>query len=87
MPRVLTCALPCSLPSIGTGAVILATEPLWAALFAALWLSEDFGANDYIGGSLIVLACLANTLKPSDFNRFLGDNQEDKPSEVSGKAP
>ena len=34
--------------------VILATEPLWAALFAALWLKDDFGANDYIGGALIV---------------------------------
>ena len=47
--------------------VILATEPLWAALFAALILSESFGINDYVGGALIVLACLANTLKPSDF--------------------
>ena len=47
--------------------VILATEPLWAALFAAFILSESFGANDYVGGFLIVLACLANTLKPTDF--------------------
>jgi len=46
--------------------VLLATEPLWAALFAALWLQSDFGLNDYIGGALIVLACVANTLKPSD---------------------
>lgn len=53
--------------------VILATEPLWAALFAALLLSESFGANDFIGGALIVLACLANTLKPSDFSRFWAD--------------
>jgi len=50
--------------------VILATEPLWAAVFAALLLSENFGANDYIGGTLIVLACLANSLKPSDFSQF-----------------
>lgn len=54
--------------------VILATEPLWAALFAALWLNQDFGVNDYVGGALIVLACLANTLKPSDFSRFLSEN-------------
>jgi drug/metabolite transporter (DMT)-like permease len=58
--------------------VILATEPLWAALFAALWLNESFGANDYVGGALIVAACLANTLKPADFSRFFkGEEQED----------
>jgi drug/metabolite transporter (DMT)-like permease len=52
--------------------VILATEPLWAALFAALWLSEDFGADDYIGGTLIVMACLSTSLPRSAFDRFLG---------------
>ena len=50
--------------------VILATEPLWASLFAALWLREDFGANDYIGGALIVGACLATALKKDDFRGF-----------------
>ena len=58
--------------SSAEASVILATEPLWAALFAALWLSESFGINDYVGGALIVAACLANALKPSDFSRFLG---------------
>lgn len=52
--------------------VILATEPLWASLFAALWLKEDFGANDYIGGALIVGACLATALKKDDFDGFGG---------------
>ena len=71
--------------------VILATEPLWAALFAALWLSTDFGANDYIGGALIVAACLATALQKDDFNVFFdliggaGDEEEKKslPSEKS----
>jgi drug/metabolite transporter (DMT)-like permease len=57
--------------------VILATEPLWAALFAALWLSESFGINDYVGGALIVAACLANALKPSDFSSFLNVPDEE----------
>ena len=61
--------------------VILATEPLWASLFAALWLKEDFGANDYIGGALIVGACLATALKKDDFSAFgdffADDNKED----------
>lgn len=56
--------------SSAEASVILATEPLWAALFAAMWLSEDFGANDYIGGALIVGACLATSLKKEDFAKF-----------------
>jgi drug/metabolite transporter (DMT)-like permease len=48
--------------------VILATEPLFASLFAALWLKSNFGANDYIGGALIVAACLATALKRDDFD-------------------
>lgn len=61
--------------------VILATEPLWAALFAALWLSTDFGANDYIGGALIVAACLATALQKDDFKGFfelIGDGEDNK---------
>jgi len=57
--------------------VILATEPLWASLFAALWLKEDFGANDYIGGALIVGACLATSLKKEDFEVLFGSNDGD----------
>ena len=53
--------------------VILATEPLWASLFAALLFNEQFGTSDYIGGILLISACLVNTLKPSDFqNIFVG---------------
>ena len=47
--------------------VLLATEPLWAAVFASAILHETFGINDFVGGALIVMACLANTLKPTDF--------------------
>lgn len=56
--------------------VLLATEPLWAAIFAAFLLSENFGLNDYVGGALIVSACLANTLQPAAFKGILG-NQDD----------
>lgn len=45
--------------------VILATEPLWASLFAALWFHEEFGTSDYIGGMLMISACLVNTLDPA----------------------
>jgi len=66
--------------------IILATEPLWASLFAALWLKEDFGANDYIGGALIVGACLATALKREDF-QMLGDffsDENDEDSSTTG---
>jgi drug/metabolite transporter (DMT)-like permease len=62
--------------SSAEASVILATEPLWAALFAALWLNESFGSNDIIGGALIVAACLANSLKPADFSRFFDGEKE-----------
>jgi drug/metabolite transporter (DMT)-like permease len=65
--------------------VILATEPLWAALFAALWLGESFGINDYVGGALIVAACLANSLKPEDL-AFLVNRGGDA-DEADGFAP
>mmetsp|Transcript_350 Transcript_350/g.436 ORF Transcript_350/g.436 Transcript_350/m.436 type:complete len:117 (+) Transcript_350:3-353(+) len=57
--------------------VILSTEPLWAALFASLMFHESFGANDVVGGCLIVMACLANTLKPSYFHSVFGYDNND----------
>ena len=60
-------------------AVILATEPLWASLFAALWFNEQFGTSDYIGGFLLISACLVNTLKPSDINGLFSKSSQ--PSE------
>lgn len=56
--------------------VILATEPLWASLFAAILLKEQFGLNDYIGGALMISACLVNTLQPSFFHDIVGGGNE-----------
>lgn len=55
--------------------VILATEPLWASLFAAILLQEQFGTNDYIGGALMIAACLVNTLQPSFFRDIIGGTE------------
>ena len=54
--------------------VIFFNEPLWAALFAALCLNGYFGTNNYLGVFLIVAACVANTIKPTNFNRFFSDD-------------
>jgi drug/metabolite transporter (DMT)-like permease len=56
--------------SSAEASVILATEPLFAALFSAWLLHEQFGLNDYLGGVLIVGACFATALKPAAFERF-----------------
>lgn len=58
--------------------VLLASEPLWAALFAAtVFQQSEFGASDYIGGACILMACLANAvLKPSHFHGLWGSNDE-----------
>jgi drug/metabolite transporter (DMT)-like permease len=62
--------------------VVLATEPLWAAAFAAVILGESFGWNDYAGGFLIVAACLVNSVQAEDVNRFIKGGKEDVIIEV-----
>lgn len=43
--------------------VLLATEPLWASVFAAAFCHEKFGTSDFIGGALMIAACLVNTVQ------------------------
>uniref|UniRef100_A0A7S2YCF8 EamA domain-containing protein n=1 Tax=Entomoneis paludosa TaxID=265537 RepID=A0A7S2YCF8_9STRA len=56
----------------GEASVLLASEPLWAALFGALLLGETFGWNDYVGGLLIVTACLVNSIPTTQMKHVLG---------------
>jgi len=44
--------------------VLLATEPLWAALFASFLIGETLGVSDAIGGFLIVIACATTAIQP-----------------------
>ena len=55
--------------------VLLATEPLWAALFASLYIGEALGPTDYVGGGLLVVACLANALDPAKLQEVFGWDQ------------
>ena len=51
--------------------VLLASEPVWAAMFAAALLGETLKVNDYVGGAFIIGACLVNALvKPSDIQKL-----------------
>jgi len=61
--------------------VILSTEPLWAAAFASVLLGESFGWNDYVGGVLILAACLASSLKQSHFQGLLPQRVEEMEAE------
>lgn len=44
-------------------AVILATEPLWAAITAANMLGETLSPTDMAGGALVIGACIVNELR------------------------
>lgn len=64
--------------SSSEAAVLLATEPLWAAVFASFLLHETMGVEDIVGGALIIAACLTNTVKPETLQDLLGIDAENE---------
>lgn len=44
-------------------AVILATEPLWATLFAAYFVGEQLTRTDVAGGAFVLAACIVNEVQ------------------------
>jgi drug/metabolite transporter (DMT)-like permease len=75
--------------SSAEASVLLATEPLWAAVFASLFVGEVMGPQDIIGGALIVAACLATALKPKMLLGFFGieeAGEEEEGGAVSNQA-
>lgn len=50
--------------SSSEASVLLATEPLWAAVFASFLINEQLSLWDGIGGALIVAACVATAIDP-----------------------
>lgn len=51
--------------------VLVATEPLWAAAFGCLVLGEVMDAHEYVGGALVVAACLVSTRSPEQVRAWL----------------
>ena len=45
--------------------MIVATEPLWASLFGLLLLGESLDQRSFVGGALVVAACVVSSLQPS----------------------
>jgi drug/metabolite transporter (DMT)-like permease len=44
--------------SASDAALTFASEPVWASLFGVWLLHEQLNTNAYIGGSIILLACI-----------------------------
>lgn len=54
--------------------VILASEPLWAALFSFFLVGEELTSKMGLGAALIVAACLYNELRPGKVNEHAGED-------------
>eukprot|EP00578_Thalassiosira_sp_NH16_P008748 CAMPEP_0181129326 /NCGR_PEP_ID=MMETSP1071-20121207/29261_1 /TAXON_ID=35127 /ORGANISM="Thalassiosira sp., Strain NH16" /LENGTH=523 /DNA_ID=CAMNT_0023215303 /DNA_START=328 /DNA_END=1899 /DNA_ORIENTATION=- len=63
--------------SSSEASVLLATEPLWAAVFAGLFLGESMGPQAILGGALIVAACLMTSVKPQVLQNLFGMSEEE----------
>lgn len=62
-------------------ALTFASEPVWASLFGAWLLHEKLNLNAYVGGAVILTACLMSALAdlpPADD----GDNDDKEVVEV-----
>ena len=54
----------------GEASILLATEPLWACMFANILLGESLGWNDAIGGLFIVSACLVTAFSTERLHKM-----------------
>jgi drug/metabolite transporter (DMT)-like permease len=43
-------------------AITFSSEPVWASIFGFLLLHEKLGVNSYIGGAIILVACLVGSV-------------------------
>jgi drug/metabolite transporter (DMT)-like permease len=71
--------------SSSEASVLLATEPLWACFFASSLIGELPGGWDAVGGSLLVVACLANSAE-EPLRGVLGIAKEAKKPEEKDSA-
>mmetsp|Transcript_30743 Transcript_30743/g.74412 ORF Transcript_30743/g.74412 Transcript_30743/m.74412 type:complete len:219 (-) Transcript_30743:77-733(-) len=68
----------------GEASILLATEPLWACMFANMLLGESLGWNDAIGGLFIVSACLVTAFSTETLHKIfpLPISEKQNPSVV-----
>jgi len=65
-------------------ALTFASEPVWASLFAAWLLHEEFGTNTFVGGGILLAACLLGALSNTDSDEEVVVKGDDiiNPSEI-----
>ena len=63
-------------------ALIFSSEPVWASIFGAWLLRERLGMSSYVGGAIILVACLMGAL--GDLPLF---SQKQKGEEESESSP
>lgn len=56
-------------------AVLLSTEPFWAAGFAGVMLGEAMGPKAVVGGAVILMACILNQSKGVHFGKMWRQQQ------------
>ena len=71
--------------SSSEASVLLATEPLWAAVFASFLINEQLSLWDGVGGALIVAACVATAIDPVWLREKLKIKYDDDISESAGQ--
>lgn len=62
--------------SSSEASVLLATEPLWAAVFASFLINEQLSLWDGVGGALIVIACVVTAIDPCWLREKLNIKQQ-----------
>ena len=57
--------------------LILSTEPLWGAAFAAFLIGEQFGVDAAVGATLIIAGCIFSNLGIDGVKEMLGQKKRD----------
>jgi len=64
--------------------VLFATEPLWGTAFAHVMLGEHVGSNAFVGGSLILAACLFRVVDASQVQKAVDGVKEGMAGAMKG---
>jgi len=51
--------------------VLYSTEPIWGAAFAHLLLAETVGVDTFVGGALILAACISSSVSKKGLEKLL----------------
>jgi len=63
--------------SSSEAAVVFSTEPLWAAAVGAICIGEHVGTNTFVGGALVVAACISRVASPAELSVMSKKAMED----------